>query len=106
VTARVPGSFEIPTELRLEVDLTPAVRTGVRAAVDWFPASAFRRGGSVLSPYADALGLSAFARVGQAGPCGCPGHWGRGYFFSLDWREVMGTAWLGWTFGVEADFGG
>jgi hypothetical protein len=31
---------------------------------------------------------------------------GRGYFFALERHEVVQTAWLGLTFGVEADFGG
>jgi hypothetical protein len=106
VTTSVPGSFEIPTELRLEIDVAPSVRTGLRAEVDWFPASAFRRGGSILSPFADALGTSGFVRIGQASRCGCPGQLGRGYFFAIERREVMRSAWLGVTFGVEADFGG
>jgi hypothetical protein len=94
VTARVPGSFEVPAELRLEIDVGPTVRTGLRADVDRFPASAFRRGGSILSPSADALGVSGFVRVGRASPCGCPGHMGRGYFFAVERREVMRSAWL------------
>ena len=106
VTARVPGSFEISAELRLEVDMALDVRAGLRGAVDWFPTTPSRRGGSLLSPFADALGVSTFVRIGEASPCGCPGHLGRGYFFALERREVMQTAWLGFTFGVEADFGG
>jgi hypothetical protein len=106
VTARVPGSFELSAELRLEIDVAPNVRTGLKADVDWFPASAFRRGGSILSPAADALGTSGFVRIGQASRCGCPGQLGRGYFFAIERREVMRSAWLGLTFGVEADFGG
>jgi hypothetical protein len=107
VTGREPGSFVIPAELRLEMDMSPNVRTGVKGDVEWFPASAFRRGGSsILSPFGDALGVSGFVRIGRASPCGCPGYLGRGYFFAVERREVMRSAWLGLTFGVEADFGG
>jgi hypothetical protein len=106
VTARVPGSLEIPSEMRIEMDLAPSVRTGLKADVDWFPASAFRRGGSLLSPFADSLGVSGFVRIGQASRCGCPGQLGRGYFFAVERREVIRSAWIGLTFGVEADFGG
>ena len=106
VTARVPGAFELATELRLEVDVAPRARLGLRGAVDWFPAAGYRRGGSILSPFADALVLSAFARIGRAGSCRCGAHMGRGYFFALERHEVVQTAWLGLTFGVEADFGG
>jgi hypothetical protein len=105
VKGRVPPAFQLPTELRLEVDVGPLARIGARAGVAWFPANVGRRGGSALSPFADELTLSAFARLG-ATPCGCPGRMGRGYFFALERREVMQSAWLGVSFGVEVDFGG
>jgi hypothetical protein len=106
VTGRVPESLVLPAELRLEVDVAPSVRTGLRAGVDWFPASAFRRGGSILSPFADALEMSGFVRIGRASRCGCPGHLGRGYFFAVERQEVMRSVLFGLNFGVEADFGG
>jgi hypothetical protein len=106
ITGSVAGSFVVPTEVRLEIDLAPNVRTGVTASVEWFPASAFRRGGSLLSPAADALGTSGFVRIGRAPPCRCTGHLGRGYFFAVERREVLRSAWVGLTFGVEVDFGG
>jgi hypothetical protein len=102
----VPGAFELATELRLEVDVAPRARLGLRGAVDWFPAAGYRRGGSILSPFVDALVVSAVARIGRAGSCQCGAHMGRGYFFALERHEVVQTAWLGLTFGVEADFGG
>jgi hypothetical protein len=106
VTSHVPGAFEIPAELRMEIDLTRRARVGARAAVAWFPANADRRGGSMLSPVADELTLSTFARFGRSPPCGCSVRDGRGYFFALERREILHTYWLGFTFGVEVDFGG
>jgi len=106
VTARVPGALELPVELRLEVDVTREARIGARAGVAWFPGDEARRGGSLVSPFADELVLGTFARFGRAPPCGCGGRMGRGYFFGLERRDVMKTYWLGLTFGVEVDFGG
>jgi hypothetical protein len=105
VTTVVPGSFELPAEPRLEIDTARAVPTGVKANVDWFPTNAFRRGGSILSPTADALGVRLRAhracvavRASRAS--------GGGYFAAVTWQEVLRSAWVGLTFGVEADFGG
>jgi hypothetical protein len=106
ITARVPGALELPFELRLEVDVTREARIGARAGVAWFPGDEARRGGSLVSPFADELVLGTFARFGRPPPCGCGGRMGRGYFFGLERREVMKTYWLGLTFGVEVDFGG
>jgi hypothetical protein len=104
VTEHVPARFALPAELRLEIDVAPMARVGARAGVAWYPGSTSREGGR-LSPFADELVLSAFARIGRALP---RGRWryGRGYFFALERREVMQTFSLGLTFGVEADLGG
>jgi hypothetical protein len=106
VTGHVPSRFQIPAELRLEIDIAPMARIGARAGVAWFPGSASRSGGSLLSPYADELVLSTFGRLGRSEPCGCPGRTGRGYFFALERREIMRTPSFGFTFGVEVDMGG
>ncbi len=106
VTARVPGALELPVELRLEIDVTREARIGARAGLSWFPGDEARRGGSLVSPFADELVMGTFARFGRTPPCGCGGRMGRGYFFGLERREVMKTYWLGLTFGVEVDFGG
>jgi hypothetical protein len=105
-TARVPSAFEIPVELRLEKDITHEARVGARAGLRWFPGDEARRGGSLVSPFADELVLGTFARFGRVPPCGCGGRMGRGYFFGLERREIMHTYSLGLTFGVEVDFGG
>jgi hypothetical protein len=85
---------------------TAMVGLGARAGVAWFPANADRRGGSMLSPVADELTLSTFARFGRSPRCRCSVRDGRGYFFALERHEILHTYWLGLTFGVEVDFGG
>ena len=101
----VPGALAIPAEVRLEVDLGRSVRTGLRADAEWFSFYPERRGGDLL-PLVDSLGVSGFVRIGEPTRCGCYGYLGRGYFFALERREVMRSAWIGLTFGVEADMGG
>ena len=104
VTARVTGGFEIPVELRAELDAGPRARLGLRAATVWVPGVDARRGGSVL-PFGDELVLGTFVRFGKTKSSSW-GSMGRGHFFGLERREVMGTYWLGLTVGVEIDFGG
>jgi hypothetical protein len=58
-----------------------------------------------VSPFADELVLSAFARLGEAG-CGCGGRMGSGYFLALERGEMMGRVWYGLRLGVQGDFGG
>jgi hypothetical protein len=107
VTSTVPAALELPLELRMEVDVARQARVGARAAVAWYPAAPERRGGSLLSPFADELTMGTFARFGRSPPCGCSElRAGRGYFFGLERREIFKTAWLGLTFGVEMDLGG
>jgi hypothetical protein len=106
VASRVAPGLELPTELRVEIDVAPRARVGARAGVGWYPASHARRGRSVVSPLADELVLSAFVRLGEADQCGCGAHIGRGYFFALERGELLGSPWVGAGFGIEADFGG
>jgi hypothetical protein len=105
VTAHVPARLELPNELSVEVDVSSYVRVGALANIGWYPGSSSRSGGSLVSPFADQLLLSAFVRLGRAEPCGCGAAQGRGYFLGLSRGELMGSAWLGANFGVEADFG-
>ena len=104
VTARVAGGLELPVEVRAELDVGTQARLGLRAATLWIPGVDDRRGGSVL-PFGDELVLGTFARFGKTRRSSF-GSMGRGHFLGLERREVMGTYWLGLTFGVEADFGG
>jgi hypothetical protein len=106
ISGHVPARFELPAEVRIEADIAPMARIGARAGVAWFPGSTTRSGGSLVSPFADDLVLSVFARLGQADPCGCPGRLGRGYYFAFERGEAMRSPWLGLRFGVEVDFGG
>src|SRR5258705_9572780 len=106
VTGHVPSRFQLPVEARVEIDGAEMARVGAGAGLAWFPGSASRSGGSLLSPFADELVLSTFARLGRADPCRCPGRMGRGYFFALERREIMRTPSFGLTFGVEVDMGG
>jgi len=105
VTAHVPARLELPSELRVEVDASSYVRVGALAKIGWYPGSSSRRGGSLISPFADELLLSAFVRLGRAEACGCGAAQGRGYFLALSRGELMGSAWFGANFGIEADFG-
>lgn len=104
VTARVTGGLELPVELRFELDAGPRARVGVRAGTAWVPYVGERRGQSLL-PFGDEMVLGAFARFGRTKSTSW-GSMGRGHFFGLERREVMGTYWLGLTIGVEIDFGG
>jgi hypothetical protein len=105
VTAHVPARLELPNELRVEVDASSYVRVGALANIGWYPGSSSRSGGSLVSPFADELLLSAFVRLGRAEACGCGAAQGRGYFLALSRGELMGSAWFGANFGIEADFG-
>ncbi len=105
VTAHVPARLQLPTELRVEVDASSYVRLGALASIAWYPGSEARSGGSLVSPFADELLLSLFARFGRAEQCRCGAAQGRGYFLALSRGELMRSAWLGVTFGIEADLG-
>jgi hypothetical protein len=106
VGGHIPSAFEFPAELRFELDAAKRARWGAYGRVAWFPAVSARRGGSLLSPYADELTLGTFLRLGLAPGCNCSGHMGRGYFFALERREALRSHWLGLVFGIEADMGG
>jgi hypothetical protein len=106
VTSHVPARFNFASELRLEVDVVRALRLGSRATVAWYPGGTSRSGGSLVSPFADELVLSAFGRIGTAKPCGCPGTMGRGYFLAVELGEIVRSAWYGLKFGIEGDIGG
>ena len=106
IGGHVPGAFEVPAELRLEVDLADEARWGVSARSSLYSGAASRRGDGLFSSLGDELLLSTFARFGTVELCGCPGHMGRGYFFALERGQVLGSAYLGLKFGIEADYGG
>jgi hypothetical protein len=103
VTARVPVSFALPAELRLEFDFTRRARLGALFAVTWHPIQEARRHGSLLLPFVDETTMAITARFGKTFP-----RWGanmgRGYFFRLERREQMKTVLFGLAFGVEIDF--
>lgn len=103
VGSHVQGALELPVELRLEVDATERVRVGLRGSVTWIPFSS-KRDGDGLLPFGDETLVGTFVRIGRSSPsCACEAHFGRGYFFGLERRELMNTAWLGASFGVEID---
>jgi hypothetical protein len=104
VTARVTGGFEVPVEVRAELDAGARVRLGARAACVWIPGVDDRRGGSRLS-FGDELVLGTFVRIGSTKTWSW-GSMGRGHFLGLERHEVMRSYWLGLTYGVEIDFGG
>lgn len=104
VTGKVPNALDLPMELRLELDGGTRTRFGFRAAAIWIPFESVRQGGSVL-PFADELVLGTFVRVGKT-RLRYGDAMGKGWFLGLDRHEVMGSFWLGLTWGVEADFGG
>lgn len=106
VGGHVPGAFEVPAELRLELDLAPEARVGASARTTLFSGAPSRRGRGLAGALDDELVLSTFARFGTAEPCGCPGQMGRGYFFALERGQLLGSAFFGLKFGIEADFGG
>jgi hypothetical protein len=105
VGGHVPSRFELPTELRLEIDVAPLARVGARMSAAWYPGSDDRQGATLLT-FADEVVLSTFLRIGRADPCDCQARIGRGYFFALERGNVMRSAWVGASFGVEVDLGG
>jgi hypothetical protein len=102
----VPAAFQVPAELRLELDLAPEARIGASARTSLFSGAPSRRDRNVFTGLDDELLLSIFARFGTAEPCGCGGHMGRGYFFALERGWLLGSGYLGVKFGIQADFGG
>jgi hypothetical protein len=106
VLNHVPSAFQVPVELRLELDLAPAARVGASARSSFYSGAPSRRGPGFFSALDDELVLSTFARFGSADQCDCGGHMGRGYFFALERGALLHTGYLGVKFGIEADFGG
>ncbi len=106
VSNHVPGAFQVPAELRFELDLAPAARIGASARSSFYSGAPSRRGPGVFSDLDDELVLSTFARFGTAKQCGCSVHQGRGYFFALERGALLHTSYLGIKFGIQADFGG
>jgi hypothetical protein len=95
VTTLVPPALEIPIEARLEFDASRWARVGFRAQLSW----------NLLTPERGEheLSFGTFARFGKTRQSRNYGFLGSGYFIGVERRELMGTAWLGASFGVETD---
>ncbi|TKD00084.1 hypothetical protein E8A74_35615 [Polyangium fumosum] len=102
VTARVPMTLVLPTEVRLELDVTKRARLGALFAVNWTPADDVRQTRAGLIPFVDETTMALTARFGKTfekyGTL-----MGRGYFFRLERRELMRTVFLGLAFGWQLD---
>lgn len=101
VTARVPSGFELPQELRLEIDLGPAARVALYARGTFVALEPLRRQGAL---WFDETAFGISTRLGRAaGFRG--GTIASGPFFGFERREIMGTAMVGFVFGTEIDGG-
>jgi hypothetical protein len=95
VTTLVEPAVELPIEARLEMDVTKHARIGFRGAVSWNVGTSLRQ--------LEELTVGAFARFGKTRRYDHQGFVGSGYFIGFERRELMGSAWLGLSFGVESD---
>ena len=102
VTDRIPITFVVPAEARLELDIGRRARVGLSAGLTWTPAAPERRGGSAMVPFADESSLAITARLGKTFP-DFGASLGRGPFFRLERREQRGTALFGVSIGYEVD---
>jgi hypothetical protein len=106
VSGHVAGAFELPAELRLELDIGPTARFGASAHTTLFSGADSRRGDGLFEDLDDELVLSTFVRVGAPAPCSCRAQMGRGYFLGLERGRLLGSSFVGLKFGIQADFGG
>jgi hypothetical protein len=104
-TTLVPPALEIPIEARIEFDASRWARVGFRALAQWNALTPERQTSRLLNPVFDELTFGAFARFGKTRQYREYGYVGSGYFIGVERRELMGTAWLGASFGVETDVG-
>src|SRR5262249_15122832 len=58
----VPTRFQLPAELRLEVDVARGARVGARFSAAWYPGSDVASASSRLIPFADEILMSTFVR--------------------------------------------
>ncbi len=103
VTSLVDGALEFPIEARLEMDATRYARIGFRARAQWNALQPSRERSRLANPAFDEITFGAFARFGRTHKYESDGWLGSGYFIGVERREVMGTAWLGLSIGVETD---
>ena len=104
-TTLVPPALEIPIEMRIEFDASRWARVGFRALAQWNALTPERQTSRLSNPAFDELTFGAFARFGKTRQYREYGYVGSGYFIGVERRELMGTAWLGASFGVETDVG-
>jgi hypothetical protein len=103
VTTLVEPALEIPLEARLEFDASAYARIGFRASASWNVGTSTRQESVLASPWIHELAFGAFARFGKTWTYERGGYAGSGWFIALERRELMGSAWLGLSFGVETD---
>ncbi len=103
VTTLVEPALELPLEARFEFDASRYARVGFRASAQWNALTPARERSRLAHPAFDELAFGAFARFGKTRKYESDGFLGSGYFIGVERREVMGTAWLGVSLGVETD---
>ena len=103
VTTLVEPALEFPLEARLELDATRYARLGFYARSSWNVGTPTRQQSALANPYFDELAFGAFARFGKTRQWQHEGYLGSGYFIGVERRELAGSAWLGFTLGVETD---
>jgi hypothetical protein len=103
VTTLVEPALELPLEARFEVDVTKWARIGLLARTSWNVGTPTRQQSALGGPAFDEVTFGAFTRLGKTRRYERQGYVGSGYFLGLERRELVGSAWLGVTFGVESD---
>lgn len=96
VSSMVPGVFELPQELRVEVDVTRAARLGLYGGILAMPLS---RDPETFMGGRARLGTRVTGRDDSGAAAG-------GFFFGLERRELFHTYFLGGSFGYEIGAGG
>jgi hypothetical protein len=102
-TTLIEPALEIPIEARLEFDASKWARVGFRGIAQWNALTPERQHSRIANPSFDEITFGAFARFGKTRRYREYGYVGSGYFIGVERREIMGTAWLGASFGVETD---
>ncbi len=103
VTTLIEPALEIPIEARLEVDVSKYARIGFRGSAAWNIGTPTRQRSQLANPAFDEIAFGAFARFGKTRRYESQGFLGSGYFIGVERRELAGSAWLGFTLGVETD---
>lgn len=102
MTSLYPGAFELPVELRWEMDLASTARFGMYARASFNTIERSRQYG-LFGLGEGTLGIRA--RFGHGWGFDDRGAYASGYFFGFEEREIGRSSMVGFVFGTEIDAG-